>query len=68
MHHFSQTYIVEIGTGGIILFVKNAPNLMVCGAKYSINGAGLVQILKTGFAGVNGKWIENSNVKGLIIT
>ena len=46
MHHFSLTYIVEIGTGGIILFVKNAPNLVVCGAKYSIIGACLVQIFK----------------------
>jgi len=44
MHHHSLTYIVEIGTVGIIPFQKNAPNIRSCGAKYWVNFVDVVQI------------------------
>jgi hypothetical protein len=46
MHHFSLTYILEIGTGGIILFEKNAPKNMSFGAKVCVYGAVVVQVSK----------------------
>jgi hypothetical protein len=46
MHHFSLTYTLEIGTEGLILFQKNAPDLMKSGATYTVNGTNVVQIVK----------------------
>jgi hypothetical protein len=44
MHHFSLTYTLKIGTGGLILFQKNAPNYMIGGADNSVNCSNVVQI------------------------
>jgi hypothetical protein len=44
MHHFSLTYTLEIGTGDIIPFQKNAPNLMSYGAKNHLDNPEMVQI------------------------
>jgi hypothetical protein len=46
MHHFSLTYTLEIGTGGIILFEKIAPENMLFGAKVCGYGAFVVQVSK----------------------